>query len=326
MIEQKIFSKFPSPSSEALSSLSFALYQQQKAAWQLLAENTAGLKEAQTRVVECNTFTVRLQFNPKRIISTAAKVDKESIQARKCFLCVSQLPVEQRGILYREKWLILCNPMPIFERHFTISHLEHIPQSIEEHILALLDLSKDFSSSHSVFYNGPQCGASAPDHIHFQANPKGFIPVERDAAIMQRREFQKSIGEVRVFTLSQYGRSVLLLESKKKQDLEFCFFRCVSAMRKAMNTLEEPMMNVICSFSDELWRMIIFPRAKHRPAVYFLEEGNKVVISPAAVDMGGFIVAPVEKDFKNTNAHFIEEMYKEVSISEEAINAIIEKM
>jgi len=336
MIEQRIFSRFPSPSSETLSSLSLTLYKQQKEAWQLFSENVASLKDAQTRLVNCKTFSVRLQFNPKRIVSSSAKVDAASIKARECFLCVSNLPTEQMGVLYKEKFLILCNPMPIFQQHFTVSHINHIPQSIEEHILTLLDISKDFSASHLVFYNGPKCGASAPDHVHFQACPKDFIPVEREAAALEKRKYRKRIGEVNIFTLTEYGRAVAVMESKKKQDLEFCFLRFTAAMRKVMNmnidyakassTIDEPMMNVICSYSDGVWRIIVFPRTKHRPAVYFLEEGNKVLISPAAVDMGGLIVLPVEKDFKNIDAHFVEEVYNEVSVSDVVLNSIVEKM
>ena len=326
MIEQKVFSKFPSHTSDTLSSLSYLLYEQQKKFWPALSDGVASLSSTQVRRVDCKTFTIYVQFNPKRIVSSNAKVDEESIKARRCFLCVANLPAEQTGVLYREKFLILCNPMPIFEQHFTVSHVDHISQSIEEHIITMLDIGKDFSPSHTVFYNGPKCGASAPDHIHFQANPKGLIPVERDAAANERKKYRKSIGEVKIFTLENYGRSAIVMESRKKQDMEFCFFRLTGAMRKIMNSLEEPMMNLLCSYSDDAWRIIIFPRTKHRPTVYYLEEGNKVLMSPAAVDMGGLIVLPVEKDFKNMDARFIEEVYKEVSVGNDVLNAIIEKI
>jgi hypothetical protein len=326
MIEQKVFSRFHPNSSETLSHLSLVLYEQQKKTWLSLSDGISSLKGIQTRHIECKTFAVNLQFNPKRIVSSGAKVDEASIKSRKCFLCIDNLPKEQLGVLYREKFFILSNPMPIFERHFTISHIDHIPQSIEEHIITLLDLSKDFSESHTIFYNGPKCGASAPDHMHFQANPKGSIPVEYEARSTERRKYHKRIGEVSIFSLADFGRGVILLESKKKQAIEFCFLRLTGAMRSVLMELNEPMMNVLCSYSEEGWRIFVFPRTKHRPDVYFKKGEENMMISPAAIDLGGLIIMPIEKDFRTIDAKMIEGIFHEVSIGNELLETIIEKM
>lgn len=323
MLEQKIFSRFPQSSSPSLSQLASALYQDQQLRWQMLAEGVNSLMGVRNKTIKCRTFEVLLQCNPKRIVSTGAKVDPASIKERKCFLCVHHLPAEQQGVLYREKFLVLCNPMPIFKEHFTISHIEHIPQSVEEQIVPFLELAEDFSASHTIFYNGPKCGASAPDHMHFQASPKNSIPVEADAASSDRKIFHRQVGDVKIFSLAMYGRSVIVLESVNKQHMEFTFLRLTSAMRNIMKSDDEPMMNALCSFIDGCWRMIVFPRAKHRPDVYFKEGEEKILISPAAVDIGGLVITPVEKDFYRVDAPMIEHIFDEVSIPSLTLEHII---
>jgi hypothetical protein len=178
MLEQKIFySYFPS-SGESLSKLYLLLFKKQELAWPRLKEGMAALKEVELRKIQCSGFDVQLQFNPRRIHSTGAHVDAKSIRERKCFLCLANLPGEQQGILYKNEFLLLCNPAPIFYHHGTISHIHHIPQAIEDRIELVLNIVKDLAPSFTVFYNGPKCGASAPDHLHFQTSPAGNIPVE----------------------------------------------------------------------------------------------------------------------------------------------------
>ncbi len=324
MFPHKVYSEYPNPSNESLSKLSHELYINQQQHWHMLADGVSALKNVQTRVVDCGTFSVRLQYNPKRIVSTGAKVDSASIKERKCFLCVGNLPDEQQGVLFREKFLVLCNPMPIFQEHFTISHIDHIPQSIEEQILFFLALAKEFSPEYSVFYNGPKCGASAPDHMHFQASPAGLIPAERE--VVERKIAARNIGGVSLSTVKDYGRSVIVLEGSNEQEMELTFLRVTRAIRIVINTNEEPMMNVISSFSDGMWRLIVFIRSKHRPAVFFKEGNDKVLISPASVDIGGLVVTPMEKDFHSVDADMIRNIYQEVSVSNEIVQTIIKKI
>ncbi len=324
MLSQKVYSQFPNNYHDSLSKLSHDLYVNQQLQWKMLTDGVSALEGVQTRVIDCGPFSVRLQFNPKRIVSTGAKVDTASIKERKCFLCVGNLPAEQQGVLVNEKFLVLCNPMPIFKEHFTISHVDHIPQSIEEQILTFLVLAKELSPVYSVFYNGPKCGASAPDHMHFQSSPTGLIPAERE--IVERMEMKKQIGGVSVSTVKDYGRSVIVLEGDTEQDVELTFLRLTRAMRLVMNTNEEPKMNVIGSFAQGLWRLIVFIRSKHRPAVFFKEGTDKILISPASVDIGGLVVTPLEKDFHIVDAEMIRNIYEEVSLSRELLNTIIEKI
>lgn len=327
MLSQKTFAQFPiepSTPQHPLHELSTQLYHDQQRRWPMLADGVTALKNVQFRELDCGTFAARLQFNPKRIISTGAKVDAATIKERKCFLCVGNLPPEQQGVLYHGKFLILCNPMPIFREHFTISHIDHIPQSIEEQILSFLSLAKDLSPVYSVFYNGPKCGASAPDHMHFQASPAGLIPVENEAE--RHLRIVKKIQDVTVSTLEEYGRSVIVLDGANEQQMELAFLRLTSAMRSVMQTSDEPMMNVIGSFKEGSWRLIVFLRSKHRPAAYFKEGEEKVLISPASVDIGGLIVTPMEKDFVTVNGAAVADIYTEVSLTKNDMNSIIGKL
>ncbi len=257
------------------------------------------------------------------MISTSANVDDASVRQRKCFLCLENLPEEQKGLLYRDEYIILCNPAPIFPRHFTISTLRHTPQEIGKFIGSLFSLVKDLSPEFTVFYNGPQCGASAPDHMHFQVSPGGSIPVERDAEEVHRRILRKKDGAVSFLTLRNYGRRVLLLESEDEKKLETSFLNLMDKMQRVVQTTREPMLNLLCSFRNNEWRIIIFPRRKHRPAVYFHEGEARILISPAAVDMGGLVVTPVERDYERVDATMIENIYEEVSIDQDVLERIV---
>ncbi|KAB2924736.1 MAG: DUF4922 domain-containing protein [Bacteroidetes bacterium] len=316
----------PDGRGSSLSSLSRELYRRQCLDWPMMAAGAEALNAVQVRSVAVGPYDVRLQFNPKRIVSTGAKVDAASIRERRCFLCAAHLPAEQRGVLAYGSFLVLCNPMPIFREHFTIAHVRHIPQSIEENILPFLDLAKDLAGSHAVFYNGPKCGASAPDHMHFQASPAGSIPAERDAADPARRVQRAIRGGLTVSTLKEYGRGVIVLESASRQETELGFLRLCAAMRRAFGTEDEPMLNAIAVWDGGRWRVIVIPRTKHRPAAYFREGEDQVLISPAAVDIGGLIVTPAERDFRRTDAALVEEIFREVSVSDDILNDIIGRL
>jgi len=157
----------------------FALCEHQKASWELASKNYKLLSSVESKRYYFGSYKIETQHNPKRIKSSAAKTDKESIEKRKCFLCRENLPEEQKGILLHNEYLILCNPYPIFDYHFTISKLVHTPQLIKSNLIDMLAISKVLSDF-TVFYNGPDCGASAPDHFHFQACTKGAMPVEKE--------------------------------------------------------------------------------------------------------------------------------------------------
>ena len=313
----------PGSAGTTLGSLAFRLLEQQRRTWKTLAAGYASLKDVQLRELLCTGFSAWLQWNPGRIVSTGAKVDAKSIEARPCFLCVENLPKEQQGVLYGEDFLVLCNPAPIFRQHYTITNLAHVPQAIEPFVHTFLNLARDMSPDFTVFYNGPRCGASAPDHMHFQASPAGAIPAEKDAADPKRRGPLDKNASVSKFALQRYGRHVLVFESKDQSELESSFLGLLKTWKHTLETFDEPMMNVLCSYADRSWRLIVFPRRKHRPEVFFKKGDDRVLISPAAVDIGGLIVTPREKDFRTVDANLVESIFREVSVDEVMLEGII---
>jgi ATP adenylyltransferase/5',5'''-P-1,P-4-tetraphosphate phosphorylase II len=322
-VPEKIFVRYPADGSTGLLTEHVnQLLQDQNTTWSQLRDGYASLRSAQTRTVECDGFSVVLQFNPARIVSTGAKVDERSIRERKCFLCLQNLPAAQKGVLFQEQFLILCNPAPIFDRHFTIAHREHRQQAIDGSVGTLLDLARELPG-HTVFYNGPRCGASAPDHLHFQACPSGSIPVERDSVGAQYRSSHKTQSNVAWWTLKNYGRQVLVLESEDRQELESAFLQLLAAMKRVLKQSDEPMINILCFFTESRWKMIVFPRSKHRPDAYFKEDPERILISPAAADIGGFIVTPVEKDYRVVDAALVESIFREVSLDHTAVDQIL---
>ncbi len=294
----------------------------------MAADGYASLQDVQIREVKCSTpagaaFSVWLQFNPKRIVSTGAKVDAKSINSRRCFLCVDHLPPEQKGILCENEFLVLCNPMPIFPAHYTVSHVKHLPQFIEPYLDTFLRLARDLSPKFTIFYNGAQCGASAPDHIHFQIAPAGKIPIELEAVESQRRERIGEIDGVAIFVLRDLGRAVIVFEGTSTERVTRVIRRQLEKMKAILDIADEPKINVICNYSTPQWRVILFPRHKHRPEAFFKDGDAKVVISPASVDMGGLIITPVEKDFNSVDANMIEEIYREVSWDEKTVRKML---
>lgn len=325
MQRNRIFADYdPTQNPPTLPQLAVELLEQQKATWPQLAEGYRALKSVRVRELRAEGFAVRLQFNPQRAISSGAKVDARSIQARPCFLCEKNLPGPQKGVSYRDDFLVLCNPAPIFAQHYTVAHVHHRPQTIDGNIEILLKLAREFSPQFSVFYNGPRCGASAPDHLHFQACPSQVIPVETQIFEPGRSLLAKKLPGVVLHTSEELGREILLLTGSEENAVTAALARTIDAMKQVLGGDDEPMMNIIGTFRDSLYRTIIFPRRKHRPEVYFREGDDRILVSPASVDMGGLIITPIEMDFLRLDAEQVVNIYREVSITPEITRQIIE--
>jgi hypothetical protein len=189
-----------------------------------------------------------------------------------------------------------------------------------------MDLARDLSPSHTVFYNGPKSGASAPDHMHFQALPANVLPVEEDLTDDNRRLLRFKESSVSLWTLSDYGRQVILLESDDKVRLEEMLLRLLIAMRKVLKVTDEPLVNIVCSFARRTWKIIVFPRTKHRPDEFYKVGAERLLISPAAVDMGGFIVTPLQRDFERITSKIVEDTYGQVSQDAATTEQIIDAL
>lgn len=328
-LKQKVIEAFGADSPQGiLPKQCKDLLNQQKNVWKELSDNYREFENVKSRELSCTDYKVILQYNPNRIFSTTANTDAQTIQSRECFLCIKNLPQNQQGILWQDKFLILCNPVPIFSYHYTISNILHEYQELERYLDELLALSSNLYPDFTLIYNGPECGASAPDHMHFQAIPRRKLPVENDAVDMKRRKRLYYKNHVAVSTLANYGRMVLIVESSDKSSLiKFLneFFLC---WKKTYNmpTDKEPKMNLLCSYQEEIWRLIIFPRSKHRPDVYFKKDDEQILVSPASIDMGGIIITPKEKDFNTLDAKAIETIYTEVSEKAEYFEQILKTL
>ena len=299
-----------------LASRAHVLLRHQKETWPLLRTGYEGLARVQTRTIDMDGFTIRLQWNPARIISSSASVDAESIRARKCFLCPANLPESQRGILFGGNYLVLCNPYPIFQEHFTIPHTAHTPQRIGTSFGTMLDLAQAMQKRYTVVYNGPKSGASAPDHLHFQAGEKGFLPLEADIdSLIDGGEVLADSREMRVVAVDAQLRRFVALRSHERESLIGAFRAVESAFPGAAGGKEEPMMNVLASFDRGEWTVLAFPRARHRPSMYFAQGERRILISPAAVDCGGVLITPLEKDFQALSADHVREMFDEIFLS-----------
>jgi len=258
--------------------------------------------------------------------SSTADLRENDATKRRCFLCPDHLPEGQQGILYRSQYLILCNPMPVFSSHLTISHLDHRPQAISERVDTFLQLMIDYGFGWTIFYNGPKCGASAPDHLHFQTAPSGQIPIEKEIEETGRLALMTKVEGVPLVLVRGAGREVVMLEGDDPGKVGAVFKRFLGALRKVLPSDEEPMMNIVGNYREAKWRLIIFPRRKHRPDAFFKEGDARVVVSPGVIDMGGVLITPFKRDFERLNAVAVESIYREVSLEDKIVEGAIAAM
>ena len=281
------------------------LLTEQLASWETARNNYAVLSEVQVKELNVNGTLYKVQFNPARIVSSGAKVDAKSIKERKCFLCPANFPFEGH-------YNILVNPFPIFPRHLTVPETAHVAQRIAPRFGDMLDLARQLTD-YTIFYNGPKCGASAPDHAHFQAGNKGFMPIEQD----WRRQVAGKVadyGQATLWWLNDAPRTTLVIESADRKTA-IKLFDTVYHSLDIQPGEDEPMMNVLVMYEDNKWIVFVFPRAKHRPACYTAEGDANLLSSPASVDLGGVFITPVEKDFIKITAEDIAQILGEVCLS-----------
>jgi hypothetical protein len=319
---QRRFAEFSGGGDLSLPMLCRSLFNAQKKSWPKLADACRNLLSLRLRKLS-GDYNIYLQYNPARAVSSGASVDSESIKNRPCFLCENNLPAQQLGVLYRNQYLILCNPAPIFEKHFTVVSLRHKPQEIASSINWLLQLGADLSPDYAVFYNGPACGASAPDHLHFQAIPQNVLPFLRE---LKKLSPVENNSFVRYSRWERFDRSVVVLEGKNARELAEQFLRLLEAAQKKLKIDYEPMVNVICDYAGRRFRLFVFLRQKHRPEAYFAKGENRIFISPGAVDMAGIIITPLLDNYNRLDYNAIGRIYREVSLPEGMMDSILKEL
>ena len=290
--------------------------------WDLARRNYDGLKKVKTKTFDFGDYHIDIQFNPERIVSSAAKIDVHSIQARPCFLCQNNLPVQQKGLLIDGQSILLVNPFPIFPEHLTIPNLKHTDQRIAGNIGDMLDLAASLREF-IIFYNGPKCGASAPDHMHFQAGIKGFLPIENDYLNEKVCKKVCTIGWVTFWHWPDYQRGILTLSSKFKWALVGCFTNIYKQLQAMQPDEVEPMLNILLTFDRDEWVMHIVPRILHRPKEYFELGEKQILLSPASVDMGGVLITPREEDFDKITETDVRSIFDQVCLDPQTILKMI---
>lgn len=278
--------------------------------------------------VETRQFSdqLKLQWNPARIVSTGARIDKKTLGERPCFLCDKNRPKEQMSKQIDEKFHLLVNPFPILPVHFTIPARKHQPQLIYKNYGEM----HRFISLHSdlmVFYNGPKCGASAPDHLHFQAGTNGILPLQANWQRLSRNltDIISLNDEEKISVVRDFIVPAFVIISKSAESDEALFRRLYKAMPQRGDETE-PMMNIISWRKGEEFISVVIPREKHRPEAYFAEGDAQFLVSPGALDMSGLIITPREEDFRKLIEEKALSLLQECGVSEEKMNTIIAKL
>jgi hypothetical protein len=323
----RVFAAFESQRGpEDLTGLCLRLLSEQKKTWPDLRQGYEALERIREREIACSSFSVRLQYNPGRIKSSLADVDKKAVNARPCFLCRDNLPEEQMGIGFADGYLILCNPAPVFFSHLTISHREHRRQDMAGNVDAFLRLSDALGDAWIVLYNGPKCGASAPDHLHFQAVPKGSMPIEAEITKENKLMRVRETDGIQLSRAVSLGREILVLDGDDRAPLAAALKDVLLALKATLRAEEEPMMNMIGFMDKGKKRLLVFPRRKHRPDAFFREGDDRIVISPGVVEMGGVFVTPAERDFGRLDAAAVEGILREVCLDERIVDKVLEAL
>ena len=269
---------------------------------------------------------LKVQFNPARIVSTGAKIDKHTLGERPCFLCERNRPKEQMTKQIDDHFQLLVNPFPILPVHFTIPATKHQPQSIYRHygeMHRLLSLHSELM----VFYNGPKCGASAPDHLHFQAGTSGVLPLQTNWQRLSRNltDVISLNDEEKISVLRDFLVPAFVIISKSEDSDEELFHRLYRSMPMRGDE-SEPMMNIIAWRKGDEFISVVIPREKHRPDAYFAEGEAQMMVSPGALDMAGLIITPREEDFNKINLDKATALLRECGISAEKMEAIVSNL
>lgn len=303
----------------------------QLSVWPLAAENYRSLKKAGSKVLSIGGLPVTVQLNPCRRISSEASLDKESINRRPCFLCPENRPAEQTNMEFEgrkgRRYRVTLNPYPIFPSHLVISSFEHTPQSIWHRYQDLLDFVRE-NNEYLGFYNGPESGASAPDHMHFQACPQGLTPLQNRvdellaAGDDKTLDYLTNVKEARLFHLNEYARGVFVLCGATAKSTAKLFYRLLDCA-PVPDGSSEPKMNIIAWCHEGEYRTAVIFRERHRPHNYSSSGADHLAMSPGCADLAGVYVTTREEDFDKLDAGLLSQVVREVAASEETEKEII---
>ncbi len=321
----------------------------QLSVWSLASSNYRALKKVRIREMNIAGLGIRLQFNPERVRSTAADVSAGHVSERKCFLCHDNRPAVQSSLEFEgrkgRRYDILLNPYPIFPDHLVIVRTKHVPQSIWHRIVDMTDFARHFPLF-TIFYNGPMCGASAPDHMHFQACPRKLMPLESDIDRLLSNpggcsalEFLSSVQDASIYHYRKFTRGIFAIKARTSKSLAKMFYRLVDCM-DIREGESEPRLNLLVWYDPPVsekvagishgkfgeYRAVVIARGEHRPHHYFAEGAEHFMISPGCADMAGLLVLPSEEDFSRIDETVVSEILAEVSVDAEGEERIMSRL
>lgn len=295
--------------------------QDQLSVWPLASSNFRSLKQANVKDLKVFDLDCKAQHNPCRIASTTAEVDAASLAARPCFLCVAHRPASQFHIKFEGRkdrhYNIQVNPYPIFPNHFVIARDIHSPQSIWHNFVDMMDFARRYPD-YLVFYNGPYSGASAPDHMHFQAIPNGLLPLQNavDAYLETSPQPLTAGQDAKLYHFDGYCRGVYAMRSDTPKSLAKLFYRLVDCAPQREGE-PEPRLNLYIYCHEAEYRCFVVLRGEVRSHHYYSTGEDHLTMTPGAADMAGYFVCPKMDDFQKLNSQYLEEMLDEVTISAE---------
>ena len=292
--------------------------------WEAARQRYQDLRSVKTRELAVGASSIQVQWNPARMVSTGASIDQKAIEARPCFLCEQNRPKEQIKKEVDGQYELLVNPFPILPQHFTIPAVKHQPQRILEAYGEIHKLLEDYPEM-MVFYNGPQCGASAPDHAHFQAGTSGVLPLQKSwKRLSSNLTPIVSLNEHEHLSLiDDYPCTALLIRSRSQYGDEQLFRRLYEALPPVE---PEPMMNIVAWRHDDDFLSVVFPRTKHRPDCYYKQGGEQYIISPGALDMAGLIITPRQEDYDRLTAETALSILNEITLKGDALQQVLDTL
>ena len=308
---------------EPLGSRLRAFHRWQAERWPRLASALGALDRTETRDVQLGSRVATLQWNPGRVASTTARIDEASLRARACFLCPDNLPVEEFGIPFGNRLMLLANPAPIMPLHLVAAHRSHSPQRLDPVLDDAIALAEATEGKLTVFYNGPRCGASAPDHIHLQAVAAGLLPDERRMVDGPGERTGRLLGHTDDLDVwSERGSSRVLTVFRGSAGRIARGLRlAMSALDEAAGGQQEPAVNLLLSARGDRITALFYPRGAHRPRCYAAAGADRCLISPGALDMAGLVITVRRRDYDGVDGDRLEEIFSETSLAPAATGA-----
>lgn len=298
-----------------------ALYAEQLSSWPELRQGVEALNQVKMRQLDIESNQIQIQINPGRIKSVVANIDPKAISQRPCFLCESNFPKYQAGIEIVDKFVVLCNPFPIFREHFTVNYREHVDQKIINWVPQLIQISELIGPQFVVFFNGALAGASAPDHMHFQIAPARALPALSQLELNNL----KFNGELSFNVTNYCSAKRLILSGSNREHL-------CDRITQIMTQLDEltdkgsDLVNILAHFDNDNWIVTIVPRSKHRPSCFYHEDETKLLISPGCVELSGVIVTPRKEDFDKISPKDVANILNEVTASDDIFMNLVKSL